>query len=283
MIPARHGSFDWDRAGAFLSARAIDGVERWDGQCYRRSFAGGTLRVGCSAGGDGIVVEITSGAPCAGLIERLRHVFDLAVDLPAINRHLSLDPVLKHLIAHRPGLRPPGGWDGFELAMRAVLGQQITVGAARNLAGRLAGLCGTPIDADGLTRVFPTPGQVLSADLSLLGMPHSRRATLRAMAQAAHDDPNLFDPCDRLDIAITRLTAIKGIGPWTAHYIALRALRHADAFPASDVGLLRTMTALDGTKRDPAALIARAEAWRPYRAYAAQHLWMADAGAPEHA
>jgi AraC family transcriptional regulator of adaptative response / DNA-3-methyladenine glycosylase II len=162
-----------------------------------------------------------------------------------------------------------------------VLGQQISVGAARALGGKLAGLCGTPINACGLSRAFPTPAQVLAADLGCLGMPESRRATIRAVAQAAADDATLFDFCADLETAISRLTAIRGVGPWTAHYIALRAVRHPDAFPASDVALLRSMTALDGTPRDPAALIARAERWRPFRAYAAQHLWMSDAGAPE--
>jgi 3-methyladenine DNA glycosylase/8-oxoguanine DNA glycosylase len=112
-------------------------------------------------------------------------------------------------------------------------------------------------------------------------MPGSRRATIRAVAQAVVDEPGLFAPHCDLDVILRRLMAIKGVGPWTAQYIALRGLRHADAFPASDVGLLRTMARLDGTPRDAKALLARAETWRPYRAFAAQHLWAADAGAPE--
>lgn len=263
----------------FLAARAIEGVERVEPGFYTRSFQGGTLRLRPEGGG--VLVEITSGAASAGLMARLRHVLDLDADLPAINRHLSRDPVLANLVNQRPGLRPPGGFEGFELALRAVLGQQITVTAARILAGRLAGLCGTAIEADGLTRIFPTPAQVLEADLASLGMPGSRRATIKAVAQAALDDPSLFLRGPDMAADLARLLVIKGIGPWTAGYIALRALRHADAFPAGDVGLLRTMTALDGTPRDPAALLARAEVWRPYRAYAAQHLWMADTGAPE--
>ena len=211
----------------------------------------------------------------------VRHVFGLDVDLASVTAHLADDPVLAPLIAARPGLRPPGGWNGFELAMRAVLGQQITVRSARVLAGRLAGQCGTVIDRHGLAREFPTPAQVLSADLSVLGMPGSRRAAIRAVAQAALADPLLFAPHGDLEVVLRRLQAIKGVGPWTAQYIALRGLRHADAFPASDVGLLRTMTRLDGTARDPKALLARAERWRPFRAFAAQHLWAADVAAPE--
>jgi AraC family transcriptional regulator of adaptative response / DNA-3-methyladenine glycosylase II len=201
----------------------------------------------------------------------VRHVFGLDIDMTAIGRHLSCDPVLAPLVAARPGLRPTGGWEPFEIAIRAVLGQQITVGSARALGGRLAALA---------TRsgCFPTRAEVLVADLAQLGMPRSRRATLLAVADA---DPAVFRPCDALDAAIAGLCSIRGVGPWTAHYIALRALRHPDAFPASDVALLRTMARLDGTPRDSKALLARAEMWRPYRAFAAQHLWAADLGAPE--
>ncbi len=257
----------------FLAARAVEGVELVEADRYVRSFAGGVVEIRPAA--DGVMVDALS------TVARVRHVFGLDADLPAISAHLSDDAVLAPLIAQRPGLRPPGGWDGFELAMRAVLGQQITVSSARVLAGRLALLCGTEIDLRGLTRVFPTPVQVLTADLSVLGMPGARRATIRAVAQAAEDDPALFASHDDLDAILRRLTAIKGVGPWTAQYIALRGLRHADAFPAGDVGLQRTMTRLDGTARDAKALLARAERWRPYRAFAAQHLWAADAGAPE--
>ncbi len=257
----------------FLAARAIAGVELVAADRYVRSFDGGVVEIRPAEGG----VRIDDVAAAA----RVRHVFGLELDLPAISAHLARDPVMAALIARRPGLRPPGGWDGFELAMRAVLGQQITVASARALAGRLALLCGAPIDLRGLTRVFPTPAQVLAADLAALGMPGSRRATIKAVAEAALGDAALFAPHDDLDVVLRRLTAIKGVGPWTAQYIALRGLRHADAFPAGDVGLLRTMTRLDGTARDPKALLARAERWRPYRAFAAQHLWAADAGAPE--
>ncbi len=228
-----------------------------------------------------MTVEITGDIPLDAVASRVRRVFDLDADIGSIARHLSRDPMLTPLLHRRPGLRPPGAWDGFELAMRAVLGQQITVGAARILAGRLAALCGTAIAVDGLTHVFPSPAQVLAGDLDALGMPGSRRATIRAVATAALESPDLFAPCPDLDTAIARLSAIKGVGPWTAQYIALRALRHPDAFPASDVGLLRSMAALDGTHYTPAMLLARAETWRPYRAYAAQHLWAADLGAPE--
>jgi AraC family transcriptional regulator of adaptative response / DNA-3-methyladenine glycosylase II len=131
----------------------------------------------------------------------------------------------------------------------------------------------------GLSHVFPSPEQVAASDLATLGMPGARRATLQAIARAVLADPLLFSPSRGLDESIARLRAVPGIGDWTAHYIALRALRETDAFPASDVGLLRAAATADGARPTPAALLARAEAWRPWRAYAAQHLWAADADA----
>ena len=130
--------------------------------------------------------------------------------------------------------------------------------------------------APGLARLFPTAAQVAAADLGALRMPGARRATLTALARAAADDDRLFDGGGSLDDAIARLRAVKGIGEWTAHYIALRALRHPDAFPASDVGLLRGAARETGTRPTPAALLRRAECWRPCRAYAAQLLWAED-------
>ncbi len=219
----------------------------------------------------GLVIEIKGDLAPAAVSKCVRHVFGLDIDMTAIGRHLARDPVLAPLVAARPGLRPTGGWTGFEIAIRAVLGQQITVGSARALGGQLVALATT-------SGCFPTQDEVLAADLTALGMPAARRNTLRAVASA---DPMVFTEATDLDIAIARLCAIPGIGRWTAHYVALRALRQPDAFPASDVALLRTMTRLDGTPRNPKALIARAECWRPYRAYAAQHLWAADLRAPE--
>ena len=202
------------------------------------------------------------------VIARVRHVFGLDIDLAPIHAHLMRDPILAPLIQARPGLRPTGGWDGFELAIRAVLGQQITIGSARALGGQLAALASD-------TCCFPTQAEVLAADLDALGMPGARRATLRAVAAA---DPAVFRPGRDLDTEIAQLCAIRGIGPWSAHYIALRALRQPDAFPASDVALLRCMTRLDGTPKNPKALIARAAPWRPFRAFAAQHVWAVDVG-----
>ena len=182
-------------------------------------------------------------------------------------------------MAARPGLRAPGAWDGFELAVRAVLGQQISVAAATALAGRIAREHGQPLPealreaAPGLSHVFPAARRLARADLSGLPMPRARSAALETLARAAAEDPALFEPRGDLDSAVRRLKALPGIGEWTAQYIAMRQLREPDAFPGGDVGLLRAMAGPDGRRPSPAALLARAEAWRPWRAYAALHLW----------
>jgi AraC family transcriptional regulator of adaptative response / DNA-3-methyladenine glycosylase II len=216
------------------------------------------------------------------IIARLRRVFDLAADPLAIAEHLAHDPMLAALVKARPGLRVPGAWDGFELAIRAVLGQQITVSAARRLAGKLVAARGKAIarPEDGLTRVFPRPASMAKVDLGSLGMPRSRAATLSAVAAAAIADPHLFDATADLDDAVRRLRSIRGVGEWTAQYIALRQLREPDAFPAADVGLLRAILDHDGREHSSAELLDRAEAWRPWRAYAAQHLWASSLAEP---
>jgi AraC family transcriptional regulator of adaptative response / DNA-3-methyladenine glycosylase II len=209
-------------------------------------------------------------------------VLDLDRDLAAMQVHLGHDLWLARLLARHAGLRVPGGWDPFELAVRAVLGQQVTIGAARQLAAQVVTLCGgslpEPLQRPGLARLFPTARQVASADLGALRVPGSRRATLTALARAVVEDESVLEPGRPLDDAVARLRAVRGIGDWTAHYIALRALRHSDAFPSSDVGLLRGAARETGVRPSPAALLARADAWRPCRAYAAQLLWAEDGG-----
>ena len=269
------------------------------------------------------------------------------------------------MIAARPGLRVPGAWDGFELAVRAVLGQQITVSAAVSLAGKLVAAYGTPLNANAresgetrrpdlakaagwpggtaaskslngtgrapdalrrtdvveatgvpgdatagtpfdadvrqysasrqanlaeatglpgdaeatsrLTHVFPRPERIAAADLAILGMPRARARALSAIAAAVVADPQIFGPTRSLDEAVAQLRALEGIGEWTAHYIAMRAMREPDAFPAADIALLRAMADADGQRPTPRDLLERAERWRPWRAYAAQHLWAAAA------
>ncbi len=281
-----HPPYDWEAMLAFLAARAIPAIERVDRHEYRRTIVHdgsiGMVTITHAPERQSLVAAIRF--PCVralpAIVRRIRHVFDLGADVGTIGQHLSCDPALAPLVERRPGLRAPGGWDGFELAIRAVLGQQVTLAAARRLAGQLAALCGTRLpgeEGDGLSLSFPTPGQVCGADLDRLGMPGSRRATLKAVAAAAAADRLLFAPSKGLDDTVTRLRAVPGIGEWTAQYIALRALRETDAFPATDIGLLRGAARIDGVKPTPASLLRRAEAWRPWRGYAAQHLWAADA------
>jgi AraC family transcriptional regulator of adaptative response / DNA-3-methyladenine glycosylase II len=279
--------YDWPAMLAFLRSRAIDGVEQVTPELYRRTVQHdgefGTIEVGDLPQRQSLVVTIRF--PRVGalpaIVASVRRVFDLGADVATIGAHLAQDPLLAPLVAERPGLRAPGGWGGFELAVRAVLGQQVTVEAARRLASRLVQLCAVAvpveqrIDRD-LALAFPTPAQVIQTDLGPLGMPGARRAALLALAEASAADPHLFQPLGTIEETLARLRNIRGIGEWTAHYIALRAVRETDAFPASDIGLLRGATGPDGSRPTPAALADRAEPWRPWRAYAAQHLWAAD-------
>jgi AraC family transcriptional regulator of adaptative response / DNA-3-methyladenine glycosylase II len=278
--------YDWTAMLAYLDARAIDGVEEVTGDVYRRTVSHdgrlGVVQVSHEPERNNLAVLIQF--PCVralpAIVAQVRRVFDLGADIETIGAHLSRDRFLAPLIARRPGLRTPGGWDGFELAVRAVLGQQVTVRAARVLASRLVAFCGTPLPRSGrrapLTHAFPSPERVISARLDGLGMPGARRAALQALAQAVIADPHLFRPIGTSEEAIARLREIRGVGEWTAQYIALRALRDTDAFPATDIGLLRGAANGTGVRPTPARLLKRAERWRPWRAYAAQHLWAAD-------
>jgi DNA-3-methyladenine glycosylase II len=200
-------------------------------------------------------------------------MFDLDADLITMQRHLSVDPLLARLIAQHPGLRVPGTWDGLELAIRAVLGQQITVGAAIKLAGKLVAQYGAPLASPhgGLTHVFPEAAVLATADLATLGMPKSRGRTLSGVAQALLDDPLLFEPGRQG--GAKRLLGLYGVGDWTAQYIALRQLREMDGLPNGDVGLINALAGLEGGAVTARDLLARAEGWRPYRGYAAQLLW----------
>lgn len=280
--------YDWEAMLAFLKARTIDGVEWIDGETYWRSVLQdgltGTVEIRHLPHHASLdaTIRFPSVRALPAIVGRIRRVFDLGADVAAIGAHLARDPMLAPLIAERPGLRAPGGWDGFELAVRAVLGQQVTVEAGRKLGARLAQICGAALPAGPrleLRLAFPTAAQVAAADLPTLGMPNARKQALVALAEAALQDPSLFQPLGSVEETVARLRAIRGIGDWTAHYIALRAVRETDAFPASDIGLLRGAAIGNGARPSPAVLQDRAETWRPWRAYAAQHLWAADAAA----
>jgi AraC family transcriptional regulator of adaptative response / DNA-3-methyladenine glycosylase II len=279
--------YDWENMLAFLRARAIPGVEVVEAGRYWRTVevAGevGSITVAHLPKQQSLEVSIRfpDVKSLPAIVARVRRLFDLGADIETIDQHLSADPALARLITLRPGLRAPGGWDGFEIAVRAVLGQQITVVAARRLAGELVKLHGRTVPQASrihaaLSHVFPAAQRLASAPSIGLGMPGARLATLKAVAEAAVADVNLFRPFGGVDETVARLKGIRGIGEWTAQYIALRAVREMDAFPATDIGLLRGAASIDGGAVTPANLLGRAESWRPWRAYAAQHLWAAD-------
>lgn len=272
--------YDWAAMVGFLSARAIGGMETVEAGVYRRSIslAGQHGWISVATGvDDGLEVEVDFPDVTAlpEIERRLRTMFDLDAQPQLINPQLATDPLMAQLVAARPGLRVPGTWDGLELAIRAVLGQQITVVAAIRLAGKLVAQYGQPLATPhaGITHVFPTAEVLAAADLATLGMPKARGRTLSGVAQALLDDPGLFEPQASLKAGVARLVALPGIGDWTAHYIAMRQMREADAFASGDIGLINALAALEGGPVSPRQLLARAEAWRPFRAYAAQHLW----------
>jgi AraC family transcriptional regulator of adaptative response / DNA-3-methyladenine glycosylase II len=283
--------YDWDSMLQFLQARAIRGIETVEKNVYRRTVEidgrCGFIEVEHLPRKESLCVTIHFPAVQAlqEIVNRVRRLFDLGADIETIDEHLSLDKELGGWVHKRPGLRAPGGWDGFELAVRAVLGQQVSVQAGRLLAGKLVALHGKPVATNttfphGLTHVFPTARHIAgSADLGV-GMPQSRLQTLKAVAQASVDDPGLFQPSGDVDNAVAKLKAVAGIGDWTAQYVAMRIIREVDAFPTSDIGLLRGAEKVLGVPVTPKSLSRRAETWRPWRAYAAQHLWAVDGTRP---
>jgi AraC family transcriptional regulator of adaptative response / DNA-3-methyladenine glycosylase II len=276
----------WQAMYDFYAFRAIPGLE-WatDGR-YTRLLGEDTdtflITVAHDCARHALELTVASDDPAHAeeAAQRTRFAFALDTDTAEIEAYLrEIEPGLGPLLAARPGLRPPAGWSGFELAVRAVLGQQITVSGARTLAAQLLSLCcGAAPEAsnsDPPGRGFPSPEALLRADLSVLRMPAARRRTLQAIARAVLEQPALLLPGQSLTAAIDAWCSIPGIGPWTAHYIALRALRVPDAFPASDAGLLRAARSL-GLAQDARALEARSARWRPWRAFMAQHLWCSD-------
>ncbi len=260
-------------AGALMgwfAAHTVRGVEEMAGSAYRRVVTTPTAPVAITLEpGDGHVVlrcRIADVRDLAGLVHRCRRLLDLDADPLSVAGVLGQTPALAPLVARRPGLRVPGSVDGFELASRAVLGQQVSLAAARTLTGRLVQNCGAPLPhPDGeLTHAYPSAEAVAAADLSGLGLTGARLRALRGLAEAVATGGLDLGPGADRDQARNQLLRLPGIGPWTVEYVAMRALADPDAFPGTDLILKRAMDRLAITDTNP---------WRPWRAYAAMHLW----------
>ncbi|MEN8160457.1 MAG: AlkA N-terminal domain-containing protein [Myxococcota bacterium] len=279
---AARAPFAFDEVLAYLAPRAIPGVEEVGEGVYRRSAvfgdATGVIEVAAAGAPQQLELRVPAGlARHAGVISaRVRRVFDLSADPASIAEPLRRDRALARRLAARPGVRVPGAWDGFELAVRAILGQQVTVAGATTLAGRLAARFGRPLaqPVGSVARLAPEAADLAPGDVAAIGMPRARAEALRALARAVARDGLDLDGGLDPEEALRRLEALPGIGPWTAQYVALRALGMPDAFPASDLGLRRALGA-PGRPLSAAALERRAERWRPWRGYAAMLLWQA--------
>lgn len=285
-LPARP-PFDAGPLLRFFAARALPGVEEVADGVYRRSVQSGdesgVVEIRAVPGEPGVRVLWPASSPGSllALANRASRLFDLTADVGAIRAHLRRDPALAGSIPPA-GIRVPGAWDPFELGVRALLGQQISVAAARTLAARLVGRCGAPLPGGPrgtLTHLFPTPAAVADADLSRVGLTRARTAALRGFARAVASGELDLTIAASLAGQVARLTALPGIGEWTAHYLAMRALGDPDAFPAGDLGLRRAL-GRGGRLATPGELAERAERWRPWRAYAVIALWMKDAAQP---
>jgi AraC family transcriptional regulator of adaptative response / DNA-3-methyladenine glycosylase II len=273
------GDLDWDAMLGYFAVRAIRGVESVDDAAYRR-----TVEVDGEPG----VLELRRGEPghlrvtvhladVGGLIhvvERARRIFALDRDPAAANAVLAADPLLAPAVARQPGLRVPGTWDPYETGVRAIVGQQVSVGGASTVTARIVERAGRPLhgyDHLGLTHTFPDPATLGQADLDGIGMPGARARAIKAFASAVDKGEVPLDGRLRLDDLVAAITSVPGLGPWTASYLALR-MGESDAFPVSDLGLRRAANRGGDPLATP-ALAERAEAWRPHRAAAAVRLW----------
>ncbi|MFZ5638237.1 MAG: AlkA N-terminal domain-containing protein [Pseudomonadota bacterium] len=270
---------DFQAMLAFVAKRAIPGIERVGEDVYERAIGPGRawLRVGAVADRPELQLDIADADPRSipDIVRRVRRMFDLDADLRAVHAVFAEDPVLRRAIALQPGLRVPCGWDGFELAVRAVLGQQISVAGATTFARRLVDAWGDRREGapDGLDRAFPAPERLRDAPLETIGLPKARAATIRSLAAAVAEGRLAFDSGQRLEDFVERATALPGIGPWTAHYIAMRGLALPDAFPAGDLVLQQRLAPAGAARLSERATEARSQAWRPWRAYAVLQLW----------
>jgi AraC family transcriptional regulator of adaptative response / DNA-3-methyladenine glycosylase II len=284
---ATRAPFDPASVLDFLGARAVPGLEAWDGRSYRRSLAlpHGHATVGCAAGEGGLVAEfrLADLRDLAPAVARVRRLFDLDADPQAVAEVLGADPLLAAVVGRRPGLRIAGSADAHEIVVRAIVGQQVSVAGARTVVGRFVAAHGAPLafdDAD-LTRVFPSADRLAGLDPTTLSMPRARGAALVGVCSALAGGSLVLDPAvDRAETMVA-LQRLPGIGPWTASYVAMRGLGDPDVMLAGDLGVRNAMIRL-GADGSPRAVAARAHAWRPWRSYAVCHLWASlGDGAPQ--
>lgn len=271
--------WSWKQFQRHFALRCLPGVEHLTDDSYCRSFRlgerSGWFRLRPSQGALELELSPAASDLAPQLAPRIRRMFDLDSDPAAIARHLSRDPLLQGLLARYPGLRLPVAFDPFEQGVRTIIGQQVTVKAAVTIAGRLVERLGDPlegVEGEGPQRLFPTPRAIADDPLPGIGMPGKRVDTLRRFAQAIADGSLELSLEAGVEALVERLCALPGIGRWTAEYIALRAFGQPDAFPAADLGLLKSpLWGPDGISARE--LASRAEHWRPWRAYAAVYLW----------
>ena len=275
--------FDGEALLAWLAARAVPGVEEVDGDVYRRSLrlprGPGVVELAMEADSLGCRLWLEDERDAAPAEQRCRRLLDLDADPVAVVEHLGPDPLIGPLVRAAPGLRVPGSVDGAELAVRAILGQQISVPAARTAAGRLVAEHGEALSRPrgAVTALFPAPDVLGALEPALLPMPRARAAALVGLCRAlAGGDLRLDAGADREE-SRRRLMALPGIGPWTAGYVAMRALADPDVFLAEDLGVRHALRRLGGPA-DQRGARALAAAWAPWRSYASQHLWQAPAG-----
>jgi AraC family transcriptional regulator of adaptative response / DNA-3-methyladenine glycosylase II len=275
------GPLDTDAMLGYLAARAIQGVEQVSGGVYRRTILvdGDPGAIEVARGGHDHLV-LTAHLPHWGglihIVHQVRRIFNLDFDLESARPTLGSDPLLAEAITTLPGLRVPGAWDPFEVGVRAIVGQQVTVAGAGTIIARLVARHGTPVPGltqFGLTHIFPPANVLASADLAGLGLTSARIAAIHNFAAAVEDGSIRLDGGNSLDALVASVVAVPGLGPWTAHYLALR-MGETDAFPSSDLGLRRSLEALSAGPMTTDAVAKLADRWRPWRAYAAIHLWL---------
>ncbi|MGB3633963.1 MAG: AlkA N-terminal domain-containing protein [Rubrobacteraceae bacterium] len=274
--------FDGTDLLRFLGDRSVQGVEEFDGATYRRTLSlphgAGVAALSAGEGHIRCVLQLEDMRDLGPAVARCRRLLDLDADPIAIEESLSIEPILGPLVRENPGRRVPRSVDGGELAVRAVLGQQVSVAGACTLAGKLVQLCDQRMpdslleSGSNLTHLFPEPSSIIRSNLQDLGMPESRREALRRLSRVLASGELVLDPGSERESTEKQLLSIKGIGPWTASYVAMRALGDPDAFLPSDLGIRRAVEKLGG-KGDPASIANMAEQWRPWRAYATQYFW----------